>query len=646
MPGENWTKERYNAEYEAEKKRRAALRRGPVEPVEEEKASSATREPVNFERAAPREPKSFERSPDQSTPAGRANAAIAEGRAKQFDPSQIGKLSHGPAISPPTTLANDLDTPAGRAAARLKQSGEKQFDPSRIGSLAPLHEADPNAVPWYRKNIRGEDKGPVFQRGPITMPEVTLTGAAPEAPPGSNSVEGDQVVLAKNQPEAQQPGAAPPGAGGGGAAAPATSERQAELDAKEEQAQKDYEQAVKQGSEGVSQGYEDQAQGAIGLAGQANSDRMAREAEANDIAETKREVQRASILNDQEGQALAKKQIDPNHFWASRNTGQVIMGILGLMLGGFSAGMTGGKNTAWEMLQHAIDQDVEAQKADLARSTDLNTARQSIYAKQLAALGGDREAATHAAQAAGYKVAEYTIQSLMAGVKSREATANGMEAAAKAQLLYTQKMSELEESRKRGKAGGGGGAAGLPAGSMHLDQDNMVHIGDKDYLMPKAEAEKVRSTLDTADRIDGAITQIEQARSQYSLGHPIDSIKAQRVAEAATETLRATLASMEKARWGKLTDSLLEVITGDPAGFVTGHLDLGKLKAIRKSVQEVKAATLKNAGPFEANVQGYSPAGKTGMATMYGTVGGRANIPAPANPNKPLPGQVPVGPGR
>ena len=63
--------------------------------------------------------------------------------------------------------------------------------------------------------------------------------------------------------------------------------------------------------------------------------------------------------------AVLAKKIDPEHFWNSRTTGQRVMATIGMALGGLSSGMGGGPNYAAQIINSAIDRDVNAQKANI-----------------------------------------------------------------------------------------------------------------------------------------------------------------------------------------------------------------------------------------------------------------------------------------
>lgn len=60
-----------------------------------------------------------------------------------------------------------------------------------------------------------------------------------------------------------------------------------------------------------------------------------------------------------EDQQMQLDAIDPERFWKTRTTGQTIMGALGVLFGGLN---TGGRNSALEVINKAIENDIGAQK--------------------------------------------------------------------------------------------------------------------------------------------------------------------------------------------------------------------------------------------------------------------------------------------
>ncbi len=112
--------------------------------------------------------------------------------------------------------------------------------------------------------------------------------------------------------------------------------------------------------------------------------------------------QRNAAHAQQQGQALIAKHqaavddmakinttVDPDRFWASRSTPQKILSILGIALGG----VNGGPNQSMEMIQKAIDRDIEAQKDEhqirLARGKAVAEGYQTDYSLAHSMAGDD-----------------------------------------------------------------------------------------------------------------------------------------------------------------------------------------------------------------------------------------------------------------
>lgn len=89
--------------------------------------------------------------------------------------------------------------------------------------------------------------------------------------------------------------------------------------------------------------------------------------QADDVG--KWQAQRAKL--DQENEALRQNLMNPanqvsgEHFWANKDTGSKISAAIGMILGGIGAGMTGGPNQGLQVINAAIDRDMQAQKTNL-----------------------------------------------------------------------------------------------------------------------------------------------------------------------------------------------------------------------------------------------------------------------------------------
>ena len=133
----------------------------------------------------------------------------------------------------------------------------------------------------------------------------------------------------------------------------------------------------------------------------------------------------ASFQRAQQEAMRVDTTVDPGHFWASRSTGDKVMGILGLVLGSVGAG-TDGVNRAAVMLNNAIDRDIEAQKAQVAANTAKANAKvqsaQTLFSMARQAAGDDL-AAADLAKASALELAAARGEKLMASTNEPAAKA-------------------------------------------------------------------------------------------------------------------------------------------------------------------------------------------------------------------------------
>lgn len=109
--------------------------------------------------------------------------------------------------------------------------------------------------------------------------------------------------------------------------------------------------------------------------GQADAEMKLREQQAQEIAELQQKRQQFFDAQQQRSEALKSEilssRIDPNRLWGSRTTGQKMGGIVGIILSGIGQGLAGGPNMAMQVLDKAIDADIDAQKANLENKKGL-----------------------------------------------------------------------------------------------------------------------------------------------------------------------------------------------------------------------------------------------------------------------------------
>jgi hypothetical protein len=87
---------------------------------------------------------------------------------------------------------------------------------------------------------------------------------------------------------------------------------------------------------------------------------------------------------------IKNTKIDPNHFLGNKDTWSKVQMGIGLILGGIGGGITGQANPALQFLNKQIDNDIEAQKANLGKKQSLLASNMQLYKDYQAAAGATK----------------------------------------------------------------------------------------------------------------------------------------------------------------------------------------------------------------------------------------------------------------
>lgn len=146
---------------------------------------------------------------------------------------------------------------------------------------------------------------------------------------------------------------------------------------------------------------------------------------------------------------LSATKISPDNYWANKSTGQKIGIGIAMIMGAFGAAKTG-VNSAAEVINKAIDQDLDTQKANYAAKKGAVGEMDSAYAK-LHGVYKDELAATSAAKAELLNQAMIKIQSNAARFKGDTATAAATNALGQLQSLKDAETLKLQQSKAYGE---------------------------------------------------------------------------------------------------------------------------------------------------------------------------------------------------
>lgn len=184
------------------------------------------------------------------------------------------------------------------------------------------------------------------------------------------------------------------------------------------------------------------------------------------------ETERVSLR--QEAADQAKESINNDNWWGSRTTGQKIAAYVSAIAGGLLSPYQGGRNAGLELIQQAIAQDIETQKANLAHRRDTLQTRMSGLS-QAVAQSNDELRSAESIRIAAHEVAIQAIDQeaalldpqgsaaqRLATVKLQARAAQAKAIAEAEEKLFTRKKDEhsmwvqdqqlIEQRRARGEA--------------------------------------------------------------------------------------------------------------------------------------------------------------------------------------------------
>lgn len=148
----------------------------------------------------------------------------------------------------------------------------------------------------------------------------------------------------------------------------------------------------------------------------------------------------------------ANQKEDPGRWWGSKSAGEKMLGAIGIILGGLSAGQGKG-NPAMELMNKSIDQDIASQKANMAQKQKGADAALNIYSQKVRQFG-DEDAADMATRAQMLEQFKLQTQSEALRSQSPVLQARAKELGAQIQLEQAKLHQGLEAWQKGGVAGG------------------------------------------------------------------------------------------------------------------------------------------------------------------------------------------------
>jgi hypothetical protein len=160
---------------------------------------------------------------------------------------------------------------------------------------------------------------------------------------------------------------------------------------------------------------------------------------------------------------LAKTEVDPDRWWNEKSTGTKVLLAISAALGAFGSGLTGAPNMAAQMIQSAIDRDMEAQKAGIANREKGLEAQQGLMARMREFYQTDDDAA-NAAKAFVLQRTAMQVEQLGSEAASDEARLQSQKLSAALldqgkqlelglQLTAAQRAEQEQQARLQAQAG-------------------------------------------------------------------------------------------------------------------------------------------------------------------------------------------------
>ena len=209
---------------------------------------------------------------------------------------------------------------------------------------------------------------------------------------------------------------------------------------------------------------------------------------------------------------LAATKISPDNYWAEKSTGQKIGIGIAMILGAYGAANTG-QNSAVEVINKAIDRDLDTQKANYTAKKGVAAELDSAYAK-FYGVYKDEKAATAAAKAALIDQASLKIQGNAARYKGEAAVAASTGALGQLQSLKEAELAKVAQAKAWGEDPKYAGMDEKTRSSYFPESSVAGLPRGKASFGSAAAHDKFRETL---GKMAGTITSLDQLKDMVSL---------------------------------------------------------------------------------------------------------------------------------
>lgn len=233
------------------------------------------------------------------------------------------------------------------------------------------------------------------------------------------------------------------------------------------------------------------------------------EAQQEEMKATQVKLQQYQNQYDEIQKQVAAGKIDPNKYMHDKSTGQKIAAAIGIMLGGIGAGLTHGPNVGLGIIQKNIENDIEAQKANLGNKRSLLSDNLRAQGNMMAATNATRLQMNAIAQGKLLQVAAQTGNPIIQARAQQHAAAL-MQGTMQARmgLANNEIQMKIRQDVLHRLSGQG------QPGAQPVDMQDLARAG----FVDKQTAEKEGSAISKRQQAEAFVTdQITKLRQEQKL---------------------------------------------------------------------------------------------------------------------------------
>lgn len=436
--------------------------------------------------------------------------------------------------APPTAPWPEPEAGAAPAPDFMQPQAPTAYDALRDPTSVP---GGMSAVPPPPEGLLASFQGNPYDAQGRSRPLEALKNGLSRAPDGSPSrsifredAPFPPAVAAPAPPGAPMKFAPPPGTGGSGAAAgpPMGGETGAMRFAMPPGGGRAGSGVARPNLGGVEAAYEAQKKALEGAAEVGQREAVAQSAYAKEMEEQAAVAQRERVAFEakrkeaydaqtkayddaQKELSQVQTKVDPERYWAKKGTGARFLAAIAAGMGAFGAALTGGKNFALEIINKAVDEDIDAQKSmfdmqmkkgneKVARAQTMYGMMRERFSDEATALAATRVAANEAAQA--------RLKTAMAGLGNDKAKAS---MAATLADLELQKQQHTLDFKTRSAQVADESARGWQ--SLNNQRENMaLDYAAKVSTAKGADKKNIETVTEVEDRFRNMKNNISRVR--------------------------------------------------------------------------------------------------------------------------------------